>query len=219
MEGVLDSQAREELEQHIPTCPACTAALKDFSYMQEIVSDSMNPATTGPQAVSKAIGDMKLPVSKAISPIRWWIPILRYSTAAAIFLVVGLFLGSLGPTAPQADRTPLAIAVAQLQGDVLVKHAWENRWKKITAEEPIYQGDAFRSLHQASLVLSLDPNSTVVLNENSSLDLLEFNGQTEFEITYGTVKATLEGPHDPFFISTPQGRFEALGTEFIVRVR
>ncbi len=89
----------------------------------------------------------------------------------------------------------------------------------MTPEESIYKGDAFLSLHQASLILSLAQNNTVSLNENSSLNLLEYNGQTEFGITYGTVKAKLDGPHEPFFISTPQGRFEALGTEFIVRVR
>jgi len=89
----------------------------------------------------------------------------------------------------------------------------------MTPAESIYKGDAFLSLHQASLILSLAKNNTVSLNENSSLNLLEHNGRTEFGITYGTVKAKLVGPHEPFFISTPQGRFEALGTEFIVRVR
>ena len=55
--------------------------------------------------------------------------------------------------------------------------------------------------------------------QNSSLNLMQYNGQTEFGIAYGTVKSSLDGPHEPFFISTPQGRLEALGTEFIVRVR
>jgi len=144
---------------------------------------------------------------------------LRYGAAAAVFLIVGLYIGSRQSPDPISGQKPLTIAVSQLQGDVLVRHTWEDGWKKMTPEESIYKGDAFLSLHQASLVLSLDKNNMVSLNENSSLNLLEYNGQTEFGITYGTVKAKLDGPHEPFFISTPQGRFEALGTEFIVRVR
>jgi ferric-dicitrate binding protein FerR (iron transport regulator) len=218
-EGILAQQALEDLQQHIRTCSKCRAEQREFSHMREILKDSLNPANTGKEKISQAITNLEIQPQKSVRSRMALAPFLRYGAAAAIFLVIGLFIGSQQSPEPISGQKPLAIAVSQLHGDVLVRHTWENGWKKMTPEESIYEGDAFLSLHQASLVLLLGKNNTVSLNENSSMNLLEYNGQTEFGITYGTVKAKLAGPHEPFFISTPQGRFEALGTEFIVRVR
>ena len=219
MEGILEQPALEDLQQHIKTCSQCRAEQWEFSHMQDILKDSLNPSDTCKQKVSHAITNLNIQGQKKIASRKVLASFLRYGTAAAVFLIVGLYIGSRQSPNPIPQQKPLNIAVSQLQGDVLVKHAWEDGWRKMTADESIYKGDAFRSLHQASLVLSLGKNNTVSLNENSSLNLMKHNGQTEFGIEYGTVKAKLAGPHDPFFISTPQGLFEALGTEFIVRVR
>ena len=218
-EGILAQQALEELQQHIKTCSACQTAYREFSHMQEILEDSLNPSDTCKQKISQAITGLQIQPQKQVPSRTALASFLKYGAAAAVFLVIGLYIGSQQSPNPISQQKPLNITVSQLEGDVLVRHAWENGWKTMTPEESIYTGDAFLSLHQASLILSLAKNNTVSLNENSSLNLLEYNGQTEFGITYGTVKAKLDGPHDPFFISTPQGRFEALGTEFIVRVR
>ncbi|MHC4629215.1 MAG: FecR domain-containing protein [Planctomycetota bacterium] len=219
MEGILEQQALEDLQQHIETCSQCRAEQREFSYMQDILRDSMNPSDSCKQKISQAITDLNIQPQKGIPSRTALAAFLRYGAAAAVFLIVGLHIGSRQSPKPVPQQKPLNVAVSELQGDVLVKHAWEDGWKRMTSEESIYKGDAFVSLHQASLILSLGTNNTVSLNENSSLDLLEHNGQTEFGIEYGTVKAKLAGPHEPFFIRTPQGRFEALGTEFIVRVR
>jgi hypothetical protein len=218
-EGILAQQAQEDLQQHIKTCSACRAADREFSHMREILRDSLNQSDTCKQKISQAITNVEIQPQKSVPSRMALVPFLRYGAAAAIFLVIGLFIGSRQSPDPISGQKPLAIAVSQLHGDVLVRHTWEDDWKKMTHGESIYKGDVFLSLHQASLILSLDKNNTVSLNENSSLNLLKHNGQTEFGIDYGTVKAKLMGPHEPFFISTPQGRFEALGTEFIVRVR
>jgi hypothetical protein len=189
--------------------------------MQEILKDSVNPSNSCKQKISQTITSLEIQPQKSAPPRVALAPFLRYGAAAAIFLVIGSFIGSRQSPNPIAQQKPLTITVSQLQGDVLVRHSWEDGWKKMTPAESLYKGDKFLSLHKASLVLSLDKaeTNTVLLNENSSLDLLEHNGKTEFGITYGTVKAKLAGRHDPFFISTPQGSFEALGTEFVVRVR
>ena len=219
MEGILEPQAQEDLLQHIKTCSVCECAYREYSQMQEIVKDSLNPSNACKEEISQALKNLKLQAQTSTPSRIALASFLRVGTAAAVFLVIGFFIGSPQAPSPSPPQKPLTIGVSQLQGDVLVRHTWESAWKKMTPEESIYRGDAFLSLHQASLVLSLDPNNSVSLNENSALDLLEHNGRTEFEITYGTVKAKLDGPHEPFFVSTPQGRFEALGTEFIVRVR
>ena len=218
-EGILEQQALEDLQEHVKTCSVCQTTYREFSHMQEILKDSMNSSDSCKQRISEAITNLNIQQQKQVPSRTTFAPILRYGAAAAVFLVIGLYIGSRQSPNPISPQKPLSITVSQLQGDVLVRHTWENGWKKMTPEESVYKGDRFLSLHQASLILSLAEDNTVSLNENSSLNLLEHNGQTEFGITYGTVKAKLMGPHEPFFISTPQGRFEALGTEFIVRVR
>jgi ferric-dicitrate binding protein FerR (iron transport regulator) len=219
MEGILPPTELEDLREHMKTCPACRAAFQEFSHMQTLVQDSLKAPASGREKIAKVIADTEIgpPMQHSSrTPLsRFW----GYSAAAAVFLVIGLFVGSRYASRPVSPQKPLAISISNLQGDVLIRHPWEDGWKKLTAEESVYKGDAFVSLHQASIVLVLDENNTVTLNENSALDLLEYNGQAEFKIPYGTVKATLKGPHEPFFISTPQGRFQALGTEFIVRVQ
>ncbi|HUT46836.1 MAG TPA: FecR domain-containing protein [Sedimentisphaerales bacterium] len=45
-----------------------------------------------------------------------------------------------------------------------------------------------------------------------------YNDETQFFLEHGECTASLESPHGPFFISTPNGRVEALGTEFTVTV-
>jgi hypothetical protein len=219
MEGILEQQALEDLQKHIKTCSECRADQSDFFHMQDILRDSLNSSDDCKQKISKAITNLNIQPQKQVASHKVLSVFLSYGAAAAVFLIVGLYFGSRQSQKPIPQQKPLDIVVSQLQGDVLVKHLWEDRWEKMTSEDSIYKGDVFLSLHQGSLVLSLGTNNTVSLNENSSLNLLEHNGQTEFGIEYGTVKAKLAGPHEPFFISTPQGRFEALGTEFIVRVR
>jgi len=219
MEGILEQQALEDLQQHVKTCSKCRAEQREFYRMEDILKDSMNPSDSCKQKISQAIRNINIQPQKQVRSRTEWASFLRYGAAAAVFLVIGLYIGSRQSPNPISKQKPLNITVSQLQGDVLVRHVWDDNWKKMAPEESIYKGDAFLSLHQASFILSLAKNNTVSLNENSSLNLLEHNGQTEFGITYGTVKAKLDGPHEPFFISTPQGRFEGLGTEFIVRVR
>ncbi|MFC1763988.1 FecR domain-containing protein [Planctomycetota bacterium] len=218
-EGILDQEALDDLQQHIKTCSACGAVVSEFSQMQMILEDSLHSSNTGKEKISQAITEIEIHPRTQAPFRKLLIPLARYGTAAAVFLVLGLFWGSRKAPDASSQQQALGIVVSKLQGNVLVKHPWENHWQKMSPGESIYEGDTFLSLHEAALVLSLDPNNAVTLNENSSLALLEYNGRTEFEITYGTVKATLDGPHEPFFVSTPQGRFEALGTEFIVRVR
>ena len=215
MEGLLQEQDLQDFQEHIKGCPGCKKAYNEFSHMQEILTDAMNTPNQSREKFSEAIANTDVQVLKP----RQSFPIFKYGAVAAVFLAIGIFISNLRPEYPAVDQKPLAMKISQLQGEVLVKHTWEERWKKLTAEESLYKGDAFLALHEGALVLSLNQENIVALNENSSLNIVEYNGQTEFEIPYGTVKATLNGPHEPFFISTPQGRFEALGTEFIVRVR
>ena len=44
------------------------------------------------------------------------------------------------------------------------------------------------------------------------------NGGTLFSLEQGELAAALNSPHPSFVVSTPNGRVEALGTEFTVSV-
>jgi ferric-dicitrate binding protein FerR (iron transport regulator) len=68
------------------------------------------------------------------------------------------------------------------------------------------------------VVLRLGEKSTIRLGQNSMLALTSYNGKTQFFLEHGECTASLESPHRPFFIRTPHGRVEALGTEFTVSV-
>jgi hypothetical protein len=53
---------------------------------------------------------------------------------------------------------------------------------------------------------------------NAFWSVTMYNGKTQFHLEHGKLAAALESPHPPFFVSTPHGRVEALGTEFTVNV-
>jgi ferric-dicitrate binding protein FerR (iron transport regulator) len=66
--------------------------------------------------------------------------------------------------------------------------------------------------------LEVAKDSTLELNQNSMLVLKSYNGGTKFHLEHGKLAAALKSPHPPFFVSTPHGQVEALGTEFTVNV-
>jgi ferric-dicitrate binding protein FerR (iron transport regulator) len=110
------------------------------------------------------------------------------------------------------------IKVAKLEGTVLVKHLDSELWHSMQPGSDIYLGDTFHSAPKSALVLELENRSTLELNQNSMLVLKLYNGETQFYLEHGKLSAALESPHPPFFVSTPHGRVEALGTEFTINV-
>ncbi|MHC4582725.1 MAG: FecR family protein [Planctomycetota bacterium] len=100
----------------------------------------------------------------------------------------------------------------------MVKHKGRDTWQTLKAGSNIHLGDTFHSAARSACVLRLDANSKLELNQNSMLVLNMYNGRTEFHLEQGELAAQLASPHPPFFISTPHGRVEALGTEFTVKV-
>ena len=146
------------------------------------------------------------------------------AVAASIVLAIGLFLGftlgraGTGTPAVPALKKLVSISVDDLEGTVLVKHEGRDVWQALGAGSKIHLGDTFHAAAKSSCVLRLGPKSTLELNQNSMLVLEVCNGETEFLLEHGELAADLASPHDRFFISTPHGRVEALGTEFTVKV-
>ena len=144
--------------------------------------------------------------------------------AAGILLAVGAIVGfALGrsgsvPADELAALTPVPMRVAGLEGTVLVRHEGSDTWRALKSDAAVYLGDTFHCTSKSNLTLEVGDKSTLQIVENSMLALMSYNGETRFHLEHGHCRASLESPHGPFFISTPHGRVEALGTEFTVTV-
>jgi hypothetical protein len=220
IDGTVTQQQIQQLEAHIQSCESCRGEYETHRKMKVVLGECFTlsePSNNKIQSVLTCISTEDFAANTTpASTFRW----LGYAVAAGIFLAIGVLIGSWDKMQSVfVQSKPLAISISNLHGDILIKHPWETSWKTLASNEPIYKGDAFLSLNQSKVRLTLGPDKYVELDQNSSLNLMQYNGQTEFGIAYGTVKSSLDGPHEPFFISTPQGRLQALGTEFIVKVR
>ena len=211
----------DELKEHIGQCASCCKKFENIGRLEEVVKGSFSSATTAKQASDTILS--KLPATQVARA-----PVVLFSkqlaVAASIFLAVGLLSGFiLGKfnadkltEEPTAKKVPMK--VARLEGTVLVKHRDSELWYPILTGSDIYLGDTFHSASKSVLVLELENQSTLELNQNSMLVLKLYNGETQFHLEHGKLAAALESPHPPFFVSTPHGRVEALGTEFTVNV-
>jgi hypothetical protein len=211
----------DELKDHVVQCTSCGKKFEDIGRLEKIVKKSFSSATTAERASESILS--KLPATRVATA-----PIVLFSkqmaVAASIFLALGLLSGFvLGKfnadkltEVPTAAKVP--IKVTRLEGTVLVKHNNSELWHSMQSDSDIYLGDTFHSAAKSALVLELENQSTLELNQNSMLVLKLYNGETQFNLEHGKLAAVLESPHPPFFISTPHGRVEALGTEFTVNV-
>jgi len=227
IDGTISDEHLAELRNHTETCESCREEFNRCVLLQDVLKHSLSSQTTAGQASASVMSklsskpDHRLKVAlhgTTLSVRR------QAAVAAAIILAVGLFLGfALGRAGtgkliaePLAARVP--INIDKLEGTVLVKHKDSDIWQNLRAGSNVYLGDTFHSAAKSACVLKLDSKSTLELNQNSMLVLKMFNGETQFFLEHGECTASLESPHGPFFISTPNGRMEALGTEFTVTV-
>jgi hypothetical protein len=212
----------DELKDHVGQCASCRKKYGQLGRLEKIVKKAFSSATTAEQASDIILS--KLPETQR-GPSTVLLFSKQMAVAASIFLAVGLFSGFvLGKfnadkqiSVPMAAKVPMK--VARLEGIVLVKHMDSELWHPLSSDSEIYLGDTFHSGPKSVLVLELLENqSTLELNQNSMLVLKLYNGETQFHLEHGKLAAALESPHPPFFVSTPHGRVEALGTEFTVNV-
>jgi len=209
----------EQLKEHIGQCESCRKKYEQLGKLEEIVKESFTSATTAEQASETILSKLPAnrPVSARIISFNKWSAIAA-SILVGTGLLSGFFLGRFDTDrqAPKAAKVPMK--VTRIEGTVLVKHEGSELWYPMQSSSDIYLGDTFHSASNSALVLELENQSTLELNQNSMLVLKLYNGETQFYLEYGKLAAALESPHPPFFVSTPHGRVEALGTEFTVNV-
>ncbi len=220
VDGTIINSELSELKAHTDTCQSCREELKSFNLIQEVVTEAFSSPKGAKRAGERILHKLSVgphPQSKAAG----W---MWKSIAAGILLVVGVMLGlglgMAGLVKPGGARlaAKVPVRVVNLKGTVLVKHAGRDTWQILERNSTIHLGDMFHSTGKSAFILGLGNKSTIEVDQNSMLVLKSYNGQTQFYLEHGECTAALESPHGPFFIETPHGRVEALGTEFTVTV-
>ncbi len=226
LDGVIADTQLEELKTHTKTCDACREEFERCNLMQRVIKDAFAGRTSAEEAKETLLGRLSeqdvrhvREITTGQSRVGW----MRTAVAASILLAVGLAIGfAVGRADLGKQGVALAaevpIQIGNLEGTVLVRHAGMDVWDILKAGSVIRLGDSFHSTPKAGFTLKLGEKSTIELNQNSMLVLKTYNGQTQFFLEHGECTASLESPHGPFFIDTPHGRVEALGTEFTVTV-
>jgi len=227
LNGTVSDGQLAELKTHADGCPSCRAEFNRCVLMEDVVRQAFSSRTSAEQAKGLVLARLSAEANRRQHGSRYfagWLSGKRTAIAASILLAAGLSLGfAIGrasifkrTVAPITAQVP--IRVAGLEGTVLVRHKGSDVWQVLEADSNIYLGDTFNSTVNSDFVLEMKDKSKIEVNQNSKLVLKLYNGETQFFLEYGRCTAALKSPHPPFFISTPHGRVEALGTEFTVTV-
>ena len=222
-DGTILGDELERLKAHTETCEACREEFHRSTLMTEVVQEALSPPIDAAQAKIQVMA--MLSEERPRQSASLWSIGMRTAVAAGIVLAVGLLVGFvLGRTKSAGpDKPPLAaevpMRVSGIEGTVLVKHEGTDTWQTLKDSAGVRLGDMFHSTAGSGFVVALEDNkSTIKVSQNSMLALTSYNGETQFSLEHGECTANLESPHGPFFIKTPHGRVEALGTEFTITV-
>ncbi len=220
LDGIINAADLANLESHTENCSACRDEFERSKQLQTVLAEGMSVQTDAKEAKEAVLSRL---TDKGLVAAPKVFFAGRMAIAASILIVAGLFLSFyLGRVTSTQTRTPLtaqtSLRIASLEGIVLVKHHGAALWEKLEAESNVYIGDTFHCSAKSAFNLEFRDKSTIKLNQNSMLVLKECNGRTQFYLEHGELAAALESPHPPFVVSTPNGRVEALGTEFTVSV-
>ena len=219
-DGIIGNAELADLKSHAESCSICKSEFEQSKQLQTVLAEGMSVQTT-PKEASDTILSRLTDKKPELTP-----KVLltgRIAIAASILIVAGLALGFyLGKSTSTQTRTPLtaqtSLRIEKLEGIVLVNHQGAILWEKLEPKSNIYIGDTFHSTAKSAFKLEFQDKSMIKLNQNSMLILKKYNGGTQFYLEHGELTAALESPHPPFVVSTPNGRVEALGTEFTVSV-
>jgi len=220
LDGIISDMELADLKSHAQSCSSCEKEFERSKTLQAVIAESFSGKISvedAAEAVLSKLTDKKIGFPTKVSFARWM------AVAASILIMVsllsGFYLGRFSNVQtglPLTAKTPLRIT--SLEGVVLVKHEGAALWGKLEPQSTVYVGDTFHSTAKAVFVMEFEDKSTVKLNQNSMLVLKKYNGGALFNLEQGELAAALNSPHPSFVVSTPNGRVEALGTEFTVSV-
>jgi FecR-like protein/putative zinc finger protein len=232
LDGTVDNEQLRQLKTHAESCAACRLELERCQLIEEVVTDAFISQTPPQKARERIVAEIASQPRAQVQTVRFGMGWARTAVAAAVTLTAGLLIGFAAgrrpatkpPEAPPLVRTPMQ--VGNLQGTVLVKHEGSDSWIHLKRDASVYRGDTFHSIARSGFILKLAGKaSTLEVGQNSMLALKSYKpptsnkkDETRFFLEQGECTASLESPHGRFFIDTPNGHAEALGTEFTVTV-
>ena len=222
IEGTISDEQVAELKAHTETCEQCREEFEQCTALENAVREAFSSRMSAEEGKASVMARLSAEPNTAqrTQYNLGWLAGRRASIAAGILLAIGLtlgfYMGRASNDKPTGAKVPMR--VAKLDGTVLVRHEGLDAWQVLKADSTIHLGDTFHSTTKSEFVLEMDDKSRIEVNQNSMLVLKLYNGETQFFLEYGRCTAALESPHPPFFIRTPHGRVEALGTEFTVTV-
>jgi ferric-dicitrate binding protein FerR (iron transport regulator) len=225
IEGTISDGLLAELKTHAKTCESCREEFERCVLLHDAVRRAFSSPTAAKQAGASLADRLYAEPNLRLPHARFGAAFFtgrRSGIAAGVLLAVGLLLGFAIGRSSKSPLTPLTaqvpISVGKIEGTILVRHEGSDVWQALKAGSDVYLGDTFHSTAKSACVLKLEDESTLALNQNSTLVLKLYNDEVQFFLEHGECTASLQSPHGPFFIGTPHGRVEALGTEFTVIV-
>jgi len=223
IEGAISDEQITELKRHAGTCEQCGEEFEQCAALGDAVREAFSSRMSAEEGKVSVMARLSAEPRPAVQRGQYnlgWLAGRRASIAAGILLAIGLtlgfYMGRASTDKPTGAKVPMR--VAELDGTVLVRHEGLDAWQVLKTDSTIHLGDKFHSTTKSEFVLEMEDKSKIEVNQNSMLVLKLYNGETQFFLEYGRCTAALESPHPPFFIRTPHGRVEALGTEFTVTV-
>jgi ferric-dicitrate binding protein FerR (iron transport regulator) len=219
LEGSLDDRRRQELQVHLRECEHCRQEFEPYRKLETVLREAFTFPRSDQQAADSVMA--KLPNYSAPTLPR---PVFSFAKIAAGFLLaaglaVGFYAGRQSMQRVWLHAAATSYQIRQLEGTVLVRHENSDLWTPLRADSKIYAGDQFLSTPQGRVCFSVDADSFIDLSENSMLVLQSTGDQTDLHLVHGSLNASLKSPHGPFFVTTPHGRAEAMGTEFSVTIK
>ena len=225
VDGTISDGQLAELKTHTETCESCSQEFERCVLLQDVVRQAFSSPMAAEQAGAALVARLSEEPNLRLAPARLGTALFagkRAAIAAGILLAIGLLLGFTMGRAGKSAWTPLTaqvpISVGKIDGTVLVRHEGSDVWRALEAGSNVHLGDTFHSAPRSACRLEFEDKSTIDLNQNSMLVLKLYNDETQLFLERGECTASLGSPHGPFFISTPNGRMEAVGTEFTVTV-
>ncbi|MHC4553300.1 MAG: FecR domain-containing protein [Planctomycetota bacterium] len=218
LEGELKESDQILLDEHIQHCAACRDEFQKAQTLALIIGESFQPGRSEESAADSVLNSIaqRPATDKSHSFLTFG------KIAATLIMAAGLLLSfHAGRTSAQWQPNNLTQApytIQNLRGTVLVRHSNSEIWQSLKAESAVYIDDQFLSTPGAQVTFAADENSFIDLKENSMLELHITPDQTNLHLIRGTLDADLGSPHGPFFVTTPHGQAEALGTEFTIKV-
>lgn len=194
--------------KHTANCERCRQELATCQKIEKLVKESFPKPEDSYSEIMERIGD--LPQSPRPTGMLY----LR-RCAALIFIVFFVGAGIFALNSRTGGKN--GIIVLQSEGTSLVQKNGSGKWNQIVPGDIIYATDKVCTTGKSHLVFEVGEDSTVAMEENSMLVLQSFNGVTEFFLDSGSLKADLRSPHGPFFVTTVNGKTEALGTKFSIK--